>query len=85
MCKKAFPERRKNMCKSMEAWRHGSSREIVSKTEWLEPREAETGGRGQIMYYLVHCAKSHESPSGIPLSPRSIYNWQLTTSPICKT
>lgn len=30
----------------------------LSKTEWPEPREAETGGRGQIMYYLAHHAQS---------------------------
>lgn len=56
--KKVFPERRNNMCKSMEAQSHGSFWETASKPEWLEPREAVTGGRGQITHYLVLRAKS---------------------------
>lgn len=58
VCKEIFPKRRKNAFKSMEAWSHGSFQETVSKTEWLEPKEVETGGWGQIMYYLVHHAQS---------------------------
>ena len=57
VCKEDFAERRRNVFKSMEAWGHGSCQE-TEQNSMPEPREAETGGRGQITYYLAHRAQS---------------------------
>ena len=83
MCEEIVPERRKTRAKAL---RHeGTICGNCEQCRMAEAEEDEKGGQGQVMYYLVHRAKSNGSLYKISLSLRSIYNLQFTISPICKT